>query len=401
MKVLHVIHSMDPRSGGPSHAIREMVRAQKQLDLSPSVLTTNAQAAVNWDDDSAYRESIMSEPLFGDVPLQIATAYGKRRPWSRYSWSHEAPQMLTSQLSGSCRPDVVHIHGVFSHITQKAAQLAHTNRIPYIIRPAGALDLGCLQRGSARLKRLFIKTMLTRAIERSAFVHVTSEKEVDSIRIQFPRARTEVLPHGTSMDDPNDGVFKANHPSIRDQNFVLCLSRIHPIKRLDLAIRAFHAVSTEYPTTQLVIAGNDAGALAGLKELVSELQLNDRCLFSGFVSGVAKARAYSEARALLHTSAHENFGLSVVEAMAYGCPVIATDGVASGVYVATANAGFVVPSDVEQISTALRTVLTGSRDEIGKRGADYVQQNLTWPRIAQRLTDLYQNAINRTSESSQ
>lgn len=79
--------------------------------------------------------------------------------------------------------------------------------------------------------------------------------------------------------------------------------------------------------------------------------------------------------------------------MAYGCPVVTTVGVASGVYVGEASAGAVVSSEVAKIADALRTVLDTSREELGQRGANFVQQNLTWPRITDRLVRLYKNAI--------
>lgn len=393
LDVLHVIHSLDLRSGGPSHAIRDLVRAQHAAGLRPAVLATNAQAAKVWDADAQFRESVVSEELFQRVPVKLVGSLGKSRPWSRYSWSPQAARQLRGRLSGSQAPRIVHIHGVFSHITQKAAQLAAGKSIPYIIRPAGALDLDCLERGSARLKRLFIRTLLRKAIAGAAFVHVTSEKEVASIRAQFPSARTEILPHGTSKEQSTGGRFRELVPSLGDHEYILCLSRIHPIKRLDLAIRAFDSMTRDFPNLRLVIAGNDAGALENLKSLVGELNLQDRCFFTGFVVGPDKAHAYSNARALLHTSDHENFGLSVVEAMAYGCPVVTTQGVAAGVYVAEARAGSVVPSDVGAIAAALREVLRVSRDELGRRGADFVQQNLTWPRITDRLSELYRRAI--------
>ena len=240
--------------------------------------------------------------------------------------------------------------------------------------------------------------MLRSSIRRAAFVHVTSGKEVESIHTQFPAAKTEVLPHGTSVDDPTGGQFRERFSELANREYVLCLSRIHPIKRLDLAIKAFASLALEFPNTQMVIAGNDSGALDELKTLVDELGLQDRCIFTGFVAGADKARAYADARVLLHTSDHENFGLSVVEAMAYGCPVVTTVGVASGVYVGEASAGVVVPSDVTEIATALRMILNTPREEPGQRGAAFVEQNLTWPRIANRLTGLYETAItNRTT----
>ena len=205
--------------------------------------------------------------------------------------------------------------------------------------------------------------------------------------------RIEVVPHGTEFPDAADAPSDEPCPVNMDSPFVLCLSRIHPIKRLDLAIRAFAALSSTFDDLQLVIAGNDAGALAGLRQLAREMQVQDRCHFTGFVSGAAKARAYCEARLFLHPSDHENFGLSVVEAMACGCPVVTTTGVASGVYVEQAEAGLVVPSGVNTVADAMQILLSQPRDLHGPRGARFVEQHLTWPRIADQLSRLYESIV--------
>ena len=48
MKILHVIHSVDPRSGGPSHALREMVRAQRDAGHDINLVATTIQSAEPW-----------------------------------------------------------------------------------------------------------------------------------------------------------------------------------------------------------------------------------------------------------------------------------------------------------------------------------------------------------------
>lgn len=393
LKILHVIHSIDPGSGGPSHAIRELTQAQQLLGHQVEILTTNAQAGMEWQDDDCYREQILTEPIFQQVPLQFLTSWGRQRPWSRYSFSPQAGQVLRNRFQSSDSPDVVHIHGVFSHISRTAAQLAAKARIPFIIRPAGALDTGCLQRGHAVLKKAWISVYLRRMLRDCAFVHVTSEQERMPIQDQYPDVRIEVVPHGTEVVEATGGQFREVLPIPEGSPFVLCLSRLHPIKRLDLAVDAFAAVQDEFADLHLVIAGNDAGALTDLRQLVAARRLEERCVFSGFVAGTNKAAAYTEARLLLHPSDHENFGLSVVEAMAYGCPVVTTPGVASGTLVECAQAGLVVPSDAKEIAVAMRELLSQSRDLAGARGAEYVRQNLTWPGIAERLSVLYESAM--------
>ena len=395
LKVLHIIHSMDPKSGGPSHAIRELVRVQEQMGLEPAVLATNAQSGLEWQDDVSYRESVMSEALCQKVPVQLASSLGRNRPWSRYSWSPAAARILNARLRSRQKPDIIHVHGVFSHITQSAARLAERYGVPYVIRPAGALDCGCLKRGHAVLKRAYITAFLRRILRSAAFVHVTSEQEQEPIRQQFPGVRIEIVPHGTEVLNASAGRFRDNLPAVAHSPFVLCLSRIHPIKRLDLAIRAFASLVDDFATLRLVIAGNDAGALSGLRLLALDHHVDDRCVFTGFVTGSSRAKAYSEARLFLHPSDHENFGLSVVEAMAYGCPVVTTKGVASGVYVDKAGAGRVVGSDVEEIAGAMRELLNQSRAVSGNRGAIFVEQNLTWSTVVRKLSRLYESAIDQ------
>ena len=79
--------------------------------------------------------------------------------------------------------------------------------------------------------------------------------------------------------------------------------------------------------------------------------------------------------------------------MACGCPVVTTTGVASGVYVEQAEAGLVVPSGVNTVADAMQILLSQPRDLHGPRGARFVEQHLTWPRIADQLSRLYESIV--------
>ena len=72
MRILHVIHSVDPRSGGPSHAIRELVRAQMAAGHNVSLLATSVQSGEPWAATDTYVRRIAAEPSFAGAELMVA-----------------------------------------------------------------------------------------------------------------------------------------------------------------------------------------------------------------------------------------------------------------------------------------------------------------------------------------
>ena len=115
MRLLHVIHSLDPRSGGPSHAIRAMVREQVRAGCQVTLLATDVQSAEPWAPREEYRRHILEDPAFSGAEVFLGRSFGRRRPWSRFSYSPECAGWLCRRLAdANKRPEVVHIHGVFS-----------------------------------------------------------------------------------------------------------------------------------------------------------------------------------------------------------------------------------------------------------------------------------------------
>ncbi|MEO8377644.1 MAG: hypothetical protein ABI579_08225, partial [Candidatus Sumerlaeota bacterium] len=77
MKIVHVIHSIDPRSGGPSGTLRALATAQVALGDKVCIITTDVQSAEPWAKAAAYRQQLrddknlkgieLSERMFGDL----------------------------------------------------------------------------------------------------------------------------------------------------------------------------------------------------------------------------------------------------------------------------------------------------------------------------------------------
>ena len=88
-----------------------------------------------------YVRRLENDDSFAGSELVLARSYGRRSPWRRFAYSPQARNWLRQRMKvGDGRPDVVHIHGIFSHITTTAARFAQKAGIPYVVRPAGTMD---------------------------------------------------------------------------------------------------------------------------------------------------------------------------------------------------------------------------------------------------------------------
>jgi glycosyltransferase involved in cell wall biosynthesis len=148
------------------------------------------------------------------------------------------------------------------------------------------------------------------------------------------------------------GFSKFQVPSSK---FLLLVCRFVPIKRIDLAIHAFSIVAKQDPDVNLKIVG--AGPLEDqIKQWIADFDLQSRVEIIPWTNDLADL--YREAIATLITSDREGFGMTAVESLACGTPVIMTDVGCAGEVVKNGENGIVVPiGDVIQLSQAMSVVL--------------------------------------------
>jgi glycosyltransferase involved in cell wall biosynthesis len=126
-----------------------------------------------------------------------------------------------------------------------------------------------------------------------------------------------------------------------------------------------------------------------------------KVVFTGLLHADAVREAYSAADVFLLPSLHENFGLSVAEAMAAGCPVIISDQVHIAPAILTAGAGLVGPPSVEAFSGMLEKLLRDKtlRKRMGENGRDLVFREYTWEKVAGDLTAVYEDILGGSRNS--
>lgn len=115
--------------------------------------------------------------------------------------------------------------------------------------------------------------------------------------------------------------FKYHVPA----DYFLMVGSFEERKNVDVAIEAFAELSDLSDKIKLVLVGQSSPYRDKMIEIVRERRLQERVIFTGYVTDKDLATLYSMATAFLFPSSAEGFGLPIIEAMSTGCPIIASD----------------------------------------------------------------------------
>jgi len=365
MRVLHVIPSVSERSGGPATAIVPMCRALGDRGVEVVLASTSHGLARTRTDRGNEGGTTDFKGVSARLFLvQLGDSFKYSRPFARW---------LTANVREF---DLVHIHAVFNHSSVAAAAACRDAGVPYVVRPLGTLDPWSMKQKPVR-KRIFWRLLGKPMLERSAAVHYTAAAEKEATENYLGLNHGRVIPLGVDLKNPISQT--ATHP------YVLSLSRLHPKKGLDVLIDAFK--SRKPDSWRLVIAGDGPpDYVSFLKQKVAGAKGIE---FMGWVEGEEKEALLLGASLFALPSYQENFGLSALEAMARGVPVLVTPQVNLAAEIEAAKAGWVI--EREALSEELEGLLTDEADRTRRGRAAYdFAKRYSWETVAVNLVNLYQ-----------
>ena len=383
--VLHVIPSVALRDGGPSRAVAGMSQALEARGVRSEVATTDA-------DGAGHLDVPLGEPVtYGGMHVrvfrcQLSEKFKYSAPLGRWLRGHVADYA------------VVHVHAVFSYAPIAAGAACRRSGVPYVVRPLGTIDPWSLTHRAA-LKRTLLHFGVQSLLAGAARIHYTSDEERHRAQQSLPGLPPgAVIPLGI-----DDEMFSDAETSHRASDApIVSVSRLDPKKGIDLLIDAFHESCERYPSRRLIVAGDgDPEYVRELRAAAERGRGADRITFSGWVAGNTRRNLLGTARVLVLPSAQENFGLSIVEAMAAGTPVIVADTVDLAAQIASAGAGWVVDRSVQGVRRALELCLAdeGEANLRGQRARGFAEQ-FRWRAVASRLVGLYEDVASSPVTSS-
>ena len=171
------------------------------------------------------------------------------------------------------------------------------------------------------------------------------------------------------------------------------VSNFRPVKRVDDVIRVFHRVRKETPAVLLMIG--DGVERSNAQYLVEELGMKDSVFFVGMVEAVENY--LSVADLMLLPSETESFGLSALEAMACGVPVVATQVGGLPELISEGLTGHLCPvGEIEGMATAALDILAaGKLDEFRSNSRQRAADNYSAEQIAPQYEAFYREVIER------
>ncbi|MDQ6808378.1 MAG: glycosyltransferase [Verrucomicrobiota bacterium] len=357
MRILRSIRSVNPAVGGPVESVTQSSRALVARGHTVEVISLDAP------DDPWVQNAAVSVHALG--PCSGTYGYAKRFvPWIK---------------ERRAEYDAVIVHGLWQYNSFGVWRGLHAGPTPYYVFPHGMLDPWFKRTYPLKhLKKLLYWPWADYRVLRDAkAVFFTSEEERRLARKSFAlyRCNETVVNYGTSA--PAVDLTKARaeflgaFPTLRGKRVLLFLSRLHEKKGCDLLIEAFAHVSRTHPNDelQLVLAGPPASEdyRRHLHQLTAKTFGDDVAkapvTFCGMLTGDLKWGAFAAADAFILPSHQENFGISVVEALATGLPVLISNCVNIWREIAADRAGLVENDNVSGATRLMERWLSLSADE--------------------------------------
>jgi glycosyltransferase involved in cell wall biosynthesis len=328
IRYLHVIHSLDPRGGGPAEGVKQISTAAIGLLHQVEIVT--------FERPSAAVAAEYECPIHYLGPSYFKYGYAPRfGDWLRAN----APRFTA-----------VVVNGIWQYHSYCTWRTLRRSAIPYFVYTHGMLDPWFKRRYPLKhlKKSLYWPWAEYRVLRDARAVLFTSEEERELARLSFKPYRAEevIVNYGVApasgVHNVQREIFLSQYPQLRDQRILLFLGRIHPKKGCDLLLGAFSHVARQDPSLRLVIAGPDqVGLQRHLSTLAEQLGVSEAVTWTGMLTGEIKMGALRSAEAFVLPSHQENFGLAVAEALACGVPVLISDKVNIWREVLADNAGLV------------------------------------------------------------
>ena len=176
---------------------------------------------------------------------------------------------------------------------------------------------------------------------------------------------------------------------------ILCVARLAPEKRIDRLIRVMPIIQAKVPRARLAIAGtgNEGG---GLRRMIEDSPSRESISLLGQVTGHKKFECYARCTVFALASSFEAFSLVLLEAAAFGKPVVATSVGGTPEAVVDSETGLLVePDDDQALADAIIRLLSDRAEgcRMGENGRSRVESRFTWTRSAGELRSIVHQAI--------
>ena len=328
MKILHVIHTTNPQSGGPVEVLKQLFKHENKNKIITEILSSD--------------NKIYSKNLKNDLP-KINTV-GKQSFF--FNYNSKLKIWLKKNIN---KYDLIIVHGIWSYHNFAVMNVAKKFNKPYFVFMHGAMNpwLNKFLTFKYLKKKIFYFFFQKKFLLNARSVLFTTHDEMENAKKEFDLSgvKKKNIGYGIlgnqSFKEFEKKKFLLKFSQFRGKKILLYLGRIHEIKGLDILIKSFLNMYKNNNNYHLVIAGPSSKKyLKYLKSLTNEGEKNITWLKD--VYGQKKWDLFNVCDFFCQPSHNESFGITIVEALSSKKPVIISNKVNIYKTIKKYKAGFVV-----------------------------------------------------------
>lgn len=244
------------------------------------------------------------------------------------------------------------------------------------------------------LKYLAYRLITRKAVKRASKILVPAQVVKNTLLDYFPKQKSKIIVTFEGISQPFLNAYQANQadPSqVWDRsrkNQLIYVGSLYPHKNIELVLEALK----RQPDLKLLIVCSRNVFMKRTQKLVQELGLQKQAIFTGYLSDQKLIKKIESSQALVQPSKSEGFGLTGVEAMACGTPVLASDiPVFREIYQQAPI--YFNPNQVESFLNAYQQLQDASLVKQKIQQGFEVVKDYRWDKMAQAIFEEYQQLV--------
>jgi glycosyltransferase involved in cell wall biosynthesis len=296
--------------------------------------------------------------------------------------------------------DVIHTHNEHSFASNAAMLLGRLFGKPVVLTVHGRLTMD--SRIGECILTIYEKTISRMVFSAAAGITVPMPSERGRLVREFriPEKQVTVIPVGIDLEYWD--ILRAVQPAayawqsgLKKKKVILIATQLIRRKGIDFLIHGMPRILSSEPDAILLIAGSGDEA-ANLHRLARSLNLENQIRFLGRIFDAELSAAYQAADVFVLPSLSEGLPLCIMEAWAHEKPVVTTR--IDGTKECFAEvADLVAPSDTQALVESILGLLRDAERGVakGNAGRKLMEKEYTWPVVAEKITVVYSEAIER------
>ncbi|MBE5958913.1 MAG: glycosyltransferase family 4 protein [Lachnospiraceae bacterium] len=378
MKVLITSDWYKPVINGVVTSVINLANGLEEKGHEVKILTLSNNVRSHVDGNVTYIGSVSAGKIYPNARIRVSLS-----------------RKLINELI-EWKPDIIHSQCEFStfiiakHIARKCdAPIVHTYHTVYE-------DFTHYFSPSKRVGKYMVSLFSRKLLTRTDAVVAPTDKVKELLEGYGVKEPIYTVPSGLELKDIYSSIEESDRDALRnelgidkDERVLVYLGRIAKEKNIEEILEMLHTVDGP----RLLIVG-DGPYRHHIEEKVKKLKLENRVIFTGMVSPEEVAKYYKVGDVFVSASQSETQGLTYIEAMACGLPILCKEDACLDDVVDNGINGFTY-STKEEFEKELHKLLSDEsyREKMGERAADTIRKNYSTEAFATNAEYIYTDVL--------